>query len=175
MGGMTTTASVPAAPPTETGFAFIPTDASLLEVQPRTVPEPPDQRLACVILSAAPTPQPSEIAQRIAAILAPLAVDITGLDETEALPRLHAGHAVFLVSSTGWPCLERARERAGWLRRHGLEDRCGLVLWHVPGGATAGEAEDFTGMPVCALMDCDEHLQRFAGWIIAEHRRLAAC
>ena len=82
---------------------------------------------------------------------------------------------MFLISSTDWPSLELARERADWLRENGLGDRVGLVLWHIPDGATAEESEDFTGVPVCALLDCDEHIQRFAQWIATEHRRLSAC
>jgi hypothetical protein len=127
-----------------------------------------------VILSAGGTNLPREIARRVTSMLAPLAVDITGLSDAEAFQHLHGGHAVFLISSTDWRCLELAKERAASLRLHGLEDRCGLVLWHVPDGATAEEAEDYTEIPVCALLDRDEHLVRFAHWIAAEHRRLGS-
>jgi hypothetical protein len=101
------------------------------------------------------------------------AMDITGLASDDALPHLHSRKAVFLIASSDWPCLKLARKRAAWLRSQGLEDRCGLVLWHVEGGASVELAEDYTGLPVCALLQRDEHIERFADWIATEHRRAA--
>ena len=176
---MTTVVSVPMILDSETRFPACAQPGRAEEVAPRSaavedVPAAARTPLACVILSATCAPPPGEVAERVVSLLAPDAVNVTGLSEAEALPILHGEQAVFLVSSTDWLCLELARERARWLGHHGLGDRCGLVLWHVPGTATAEEAEDFTGVPVCALLDCDEHIQRFASWIAAEYRRLTA-
>jgi hypothetical protein len=106
--------------------------------------------------------------------LAHTAVDITGLAAQEALPHLRGRSAIFLISSSDWTCLKLARKRAAWLREHGLAARCGLVLWNVADGVSVALAEDYTGLPVCALLDCDEHIERFAEWIGAQHRRAAA-
>lgn len=127
----------------------------------------------CVILAAASTAPPGEIARRVTETLADAAVDITGLAAHEALPHLHRRNAVFLIASSDWPGLKLARRRAAWLREHGLMERCGLVLWNVQGGVSAALAEDYTGIPVCALLEHDEHIERFADWIAAQHRRAA--
>jgi hypothetical protein len=153
---MITTATVPASPALET----IPHAAS-------------DALPACVFLAATVARPAGEIARRMSASLGPAAVDITGLAEPQALLHLREGNAAFLVLSTDWLCLELAREWSRWLRSHGLEDRCGLVLWHVPGGATAEQAEDCTGLPVWALLYRDEHVERLANRIAAEHKRAA--
>lgn len=108
------------------------------------------------------------------AALGPMALDITGLAESDALPLLREANAAFLVLSAEWLCVELAREWSGWLRSHGIAERCGLVLWHVPGGATVEQAEDATGLPVCTLLRRDEHIARFADWIATEHRRATA-
>jgi hypothetical protein len=122
----------------------------------------------CVFLAALRARESGEIARRISAALGPKAVDVTGLAEPRALLHLHGANAVFLVSSTDWLCLELAAEWSRWLGSHGLAERCGLVLWHVPGGATAEHAEERTGLPVCALLHREEHVGRFTRWIAAE-------
>ena len=178
---MTTATAVPAVRSMEAYPAISPSNVSLYqnpceeflyETPPSDGPRRNYRSPACVILSASGTNLPREIARRVTNMLEPLAVDITGLSDSEAFQHQHGGHAVFLISSTDWRCLEQAKERAASLHLHGLEDRCGLVLWHVPGGATAEQAEDYTEIPVCALLDRDEQLIRFARWISAEHRRL---
>jgi hypothetical protein len=143
---------------------------------PETIrPASPHEASGCVILAAACKAPSSEIARRITETLADIATNITGLASHEAIPHLRRRNAVFLISSTDWPSLKLARKRAAWLRIHGLDDRCGLVLWHVPGGATAELAEDYTGLPVCALLNREEHIHKFATWVAAEHRAAAAC
>jgi hypothetical protein len=139
-------------------------------------PACPSELSGCVILAAASAGPLKEVARRVTETLTGQVVsvmDITGLAAHDALPHLHSRKAVFLIASSDWPCLKLARKRAAWLRSQGLEDRCGLVLWHVEGGASAELAEDYTGLPVCALLDRDEHIERFAEWIAAEHRRAA--
>jgi hypothetical protein len=136
---------------------------------------PPQEVPGCIILAAACNAPSSEIARRIAETLADVAMNITGLAAREAIPHLRGRNAVFLISGTDWPSLKLARKRAAWLRIHGLDDCCGLVLWRVPGGATAELAEDYTGLPVCALLNREEHIQKFASWVAAEHRAATAC
>jgi hypothetical protein len=128
---------------------------------------------AFVFLAATSAQPAGEITRRIGAALGPMAVDITGLAEPQALLHLRRASATFLVLSTDWLCLELAREWSRWLCSHGLEERCGLVLWHVPGGATAEQVEDSTGLPVCALLNRDEHIEGFAHSIAAERNRLS--
>lgn len=150
------------------------TEAVPLAEGPETIaPASPSDLSGCVILAAASAAPVSEIARRIAATLAHAAIDITGMAAHEALPHVHGRNAVFLISGTDWPCLKLARKRAAWLREHGLLERCGLVLWHVEGGASAALAEDFTGLPVCAFLHHDQHVERFAEWIGAQQRRTA--
>jgi hypothetical protein len=40
-----------------------------------------------------------------------------------------------------------------------------LLLKRVPGGLSGSDAEDLTGLPVCAILDEADELRRFAKWI----------
>ncbi|HEV2200312.1 MAG TPA: hypothetical protein VGR73_10870 [Bryobacteraceae bacterium] len=164
---MTLTATVPVAHSPE----IIPlTNRNAIQDAPTQAPP------VCVFLAATGAHPVGEIARRMATALGPMALDITGFAEPQALRHLRGGNAAFLVLSTDWLCLELAQEWSRWLRSHGLEERCGLALWHVPGGATAEQAEDLTGLPVCALLKRDAHIEEFANWIAAEYQRTtAAC
>jgi hypothetical protein len=60
-----------------------------------------------------------------------------------------------------------ARYKAEWLQSLDLEENSGLLVHRVPGGAAVHEAEDLTGLPVCALVDETEDLDRLAAWLAA--------
>jgi len=100
--------------------------------------------------------------------------DLSGAKEESALEVLRASDAIFLVSGADWPSLEMVREKADWMRGIDLGDQCGLLLWTAPQGATAAQAEDFTGLPVCSLVDGDEQLERLAAWLAAQHLKAAS-
>jgi hypothetical protein len=77
---------------------------------------------------------------------------------------------IFVVSSSDTPSLEMAKYKAAWLRSIDLEENSGLLVRRVPGGAGVAQAEDITGLPVCALVDQAEELDRLATWLSATHR-----
>jgi len=96
-----------------------------------------------------------------------ICADLSGAEEARELEVLRASDAVFLVGSADWASLELTREKAEWLRSADLGERCGLLLWRASDGATAKQAEESTGLPVCSLVDREEHLERLARWLAA--------
>jgi len=103
-----------------------------------------------------------------------ICADLSGAEEARELEVLRASDAVFLVGSADWASLELTREKAEWLRSADLGERCGLLLWHASDGATAEQAEEYTGLPVCSLVDREEHLERLARWLAAQHAKVEA-
>ncbi len=55
------------------------------------------------------------------------------------------------------------------LRSMELEDRSALLLHRVAAGLSGAEAEDRTGLPVCAAVNNHEELRRLAEWLAAPH------
>jgi hypothetical protein len=94
-----------------------------------------------------------------------ICADLSGAKEAHAVNLLRASDAIFLVSSSGQPSPEMVRDKAGWLRSIDLGDRCGLLLWHTPRGASAAEAEEITGLPISSLVDSEEQIARLTAWI----------
>jgi hypothetical protein len=79
-----------------------------------------------------------------------------------------ASEAIFVVSATDAASMDDAREKAAWLRAIKRDDCCGLILLPSPCGASAREAEDITGLPVCAVIQNDSDMDRLARWIAQE-------
>ena len=100
--------------------------------------------------------------------------DLSGAKEAHAMEVLRVSDAVFLVSSADWPSLAMAREKADWLRGIDLGDKSGLLLWTAPQAATVTQAEDYTGLPVCSLLDGAEQVGRLAAWLAAPHHKAAS-
>jgi hypothetical protein len=94
--------------------------------------------------------------------------DVTGAKEAHSLETLRASECIFIVSPSDRASLEMAREKRQWLQSIDLAEQCGLLLDRVPGGVSAEEAEEITGLPMCSLVDRNEFIDRFAGWIAAE-------
>lgn len=94
--------------------------------------------------------------------------DMTEAKDTHALETLRASECIFIVSHSDRPSLEMAREKREWLQSIDMADQCGLLLDRVPGGLSADQAEDMTGLPMCSLVDRREYIERLAGWIVAE-------
>ncbi len=94
-------------------------------------------------------------------------VDLTGADEAYAVEALRASDGIFLLAGSDAASLRSVREKAEWLHGIGVAEQCGLLLRRVPSGANAADAEDFTGLPVCSLIDDEEQIRRFAAWLAA--------
>jgi Flp pilus assembly CpaE family ATPase len=93
--------------------------------------------------------------------------DLTDAKQVAVLEMLRAADWIFVVSGSDAASLEMAKYKAEWLRSIDLEANSGLLLHRVPGGVSAPEAEDITGLPVCALVDRTEELNRLAAWLAA--------
>lgn len=91
--------------------------------------------------------------------------DLTGAKEVVALEALRQADSIFVVSTSDGPSLNLAHYKAEWLRSIDVEQKCGLLLHRVPGGASPQEAEEITGLPVCAVVDGPQDLQHLAGWL----------
>ena len=96
--------------------------------------------------------------------------DVTDARESHYVDTLHASECMFIVSHSDYASLEMAREKKKWLQSLDLGEQCGLLLDRVPGGLTSEQAEDFTGLPMCSLVDRPEYIERLAGWLVAEEK-----
>jgi len=76
--------------------------------------------------------------------------------------------AAFIVTATDAVSMVEAREKAAWMRAMKPDESCGLLLLETPGGASAREAEDITGLPVCASLRNDGDISKLARWIAQE-------
>jgi len=81
---------------------------------------------------------------------------------------VNQSEAVFIVTSTDPVSMEEAREKAAWLRAIKPDDACGLLLLGTSAGASPSEAEDITGLPVCAVLRNDRDLDQLARWFAQE-------
>jgi hypothetical protein len=102
-----------------------------------------------------------------------ICADLSGAKEAHAVELLRASDVIFLVSSSDRPSLEMVRDKAEWLQSIDLGDRCGLLLWHTPRGASAAEAEEITGLPISGVVDSEEQIAHLVAWI-APQRETAA-
>lgn len=93
--------------------------------------------------------------------------DLSEAKESSALEVLRNSDSIFLVANSDPSSVEQARYRAAWLRSMDLDDRAALVLNRVGGGVSGAEAEDRTGLPVCAALDRTRDLRRLAEWLAA--------
>ena len=98
---------------------------------------------------------------------------ITCADLSQANPgqewlAVNQSEAVFIVSATDPASMADACEKAAWLRAIKLDESCGLILLSTSGGASAREAEEITGLPVCALLQKDADVEQLARWIAQE-------
>jgi len=91
--------------------------------------------------------------------------DLTQSKEVVALEVLRQADSIFVVCASDPASLNLAQFKATWLRSIDLDQKCGLLLHRVPGGASAREAEERTGLPVCAVVDSAEDLQHLAAWL----------
>jgi hypothetical protein len=94
--------------------------------------------------------------------------DVTEAKEAHSLETLRTSECIFIVSHSDRASLEMAREKRLWLKSIDLADQCGLLLDRVPGGVTADEAEEISGLPMCSMVDRPEFIERLAGWLVAE-------
>ncbi|HEY1754806.1 MAG TPA: hypothetical protein VGG72_05385 [Bryobacteraceae bacterium] len=95
--------------------------------------------------------------------------DLSEAKESSALEVLRHADSIFLVTTSDSSSVELARYRAAWLRSMDLEERSAVLLHRVSGGISGAEAEDRTGLPVCAAVDNHEELSRLSGWLAAPH------
>lgn len=93
--------------------------------------------------------------------------DLSEAKESSALEVLRNSDSIFMVANSDRSSVEQARYRAAWLRSMDLEDRTALVLNRLSGGVSGAEAEDRTGLPVCAALDRAHDLRRLADWLAA--------
>jgi len=93
--------------------------------------------------------------------------DLTEAKEVVALEVLRHSDSIFIVSSSDPASLDMVKYKARWLRTIDLGHNSGLLLRRVAGGASAAEAEERTGLPVCATVDSGEQLRNFAAWLAA--------
>lgn len=93
--------------------------------------------------------------------------DLSEARESSALEVLRSADSIFLVSNSSRQSIEQARYRAAWLRSMDLEDRTALLLDRVGGEASGAEAEERTGLPVCATVNKATDLHSLAGWLAA--------
>lgn len=93
--------------------------------------------------------------------------DLSEAKESSALEVLRNADSIFLVSNSDPRSVEQARYRAAWLRSMDLEERTALLLNNVGGGANGAQAEDRTGLPVCAALNTARDLKRLAEWLAA--------
>ncbi len=101
-----------------------------------------------------------------------ICADLTGAREPHALEVLRVSDAIFLVADSSRASMGGAREKAEWLRSIDFYGRVGLLLRLSPGGPTAAEIEDITGLPVCSLIETDAQITQLARWL-ASHARVA--
>jgi hypothetical protein len=95
--------------------------------------------------------------------------DLSEAKESSALEVLRHSDSIFLVTTSDRSSIELARYRAAWLGSMDLEDRSALLLHRVAAGVSGAEAEDRTGLPVCAAVDDHKELRRLAEWLAAPH------
>lgn len=91
--------------------------------------------------------------------------DLSEARESSALEVLRNSDSIFLVTNSDPSSIELARYRAAWLRSMDLEDRSALLLHRVAAGVSGAEAEDRTGLPVCATVDDLKEVRRLTGWL----------
>lgn len=91
--------------------------------------------------------------------------DLSEARESAALEVLGNSNSIFLAGNSDPLSLEMGRHRAEWLRSLGLIERAALLLTRAPGGLSGADAEDLTGLPVCAILDSGDELRRLAKWI----------
>ena len=93
--------------------------------------------------------------------------DLTEAKEVVALEVLRHADSIFIVSSSDAASLDMVRYKARWLRTIDLGHNSGLLLRRVPGGSSPAEAEERTGLPVCATVNSGEQIRNFAAWLAA--------
>lgn len=94
-----------------------------------------------------------------------LCVDLSGATPAQASEVVRASEAIFFVTGSSSAALEAVREKLqAW---HSLqpEERSALLLFHQPGGLSAPEAEDLTGLPLCSLVDTTPQIVQLAAWL----------
>lgn len=91
--------------------------------------------------------------------------DLTGAQEAHTVEILGEAESVFLVTGSDAASLNAAREKMSWLRSRDLAGEVGLLLEHTPHGATAGQAEEQTGVPVCSLVENSSQITQLATWL----------
>lgn len=91
--------------------------------------------------------------------------DLSEARESSALEVLRHSDSIFLVTNSDPASIEQARYRAVWLRSMDLEERTALLLRRVADGVSGVEAEDRTGLPVCAAVNDPRELHHLAGWL----------
>ncbi len=94
--------------------------------------------------------------------------DLSHAKEFQSMETLLASECVFIVSQSDVASLRLARDKKEWLQSKGIGDQCGLLLERVPGGVSAEQAEEITGLPMCSLVDRQNYIERFAGWLASE-------
>jgi hypothetical protein len=107
-----------------------------------------------------------------------VAADLSPASEEVALEVMHVATSIFIVSDSDRNSLALARDKAAWMRTHGMKDLCALLLRAAPGGLRPDVAEDFTGIPVCSLIDTPQQIRRLAAWLTLDrepHTAAAAC
>jgi hypothetical protein len=99
-------------------------------------------------------------------------LDLADADPAQAREAIRASEAIFVVSATDAASIKDARAQAAWLqyvlRSLQREEACGLLLVPTPGGMTAAEAEQRTGLPVCGTFRSADHIDQLARWIVHE-------
>ena len=94
--------------------------------------------------------------------------DLSNANPGQEWLAVNQSEAVFVVTATDPVSMDDAREKAAWLRAIRSDECCGLFLLPAPGGASAREAEDITGLPVCAVIHRESQLAQVACWIAQE-------
>jgi Flp pilus assembly CpaE family ATPase len=94
-----------------------------------------------------------------------ICADLTGAMPAQTLETLRVSDAIFLVASCDPASLAAVREKMDWLRSAGLDKNCCLLLRSQRRADDSSAVEEFTGLPVCSLLNNDQQIEQLAGWL----------
>lgn len=100
--------------------------------------------------------------------------DLSEARESTALEVLRSSDSIFLVANSDAQSIEQTRYRAAWLHSMDLDERAAILLDRVTGGVSGGEAEERTGLPVCAALNPSRGFQHIGEWLAAPALRAQA-
>ena len=98
-----------------------------------------------------------------------VAADLSKASEEIGLEVMRVAASIFIVSDSDRHSLDLVREKQPGIQARGWDD-VALLLRSAPAGMRADLAEDFTGIPVCSLIDNFLQVKRLAAWLAPDLR-----